>query len=72
MDDYARARLKSTGKLIVLKMITDQGTMNPLMSEVDFVQDEDLNKSLKHYVSVKAMSPLKSSINRFVSLFLVS
>lgn len=23
--------------------------MNPLMSAVDFVQDQDLNKSLKHY-----------------------
>ena len=22
---------------------------NPLMSEVDFIQDQDLNKSLKHY-----------------------
>lgn len=49
MDDYARARYKSTGELIVLKMITDAGTMNPLMSEVDFVQDEDLNKSLQHF-----------------------
>jgi len=47
MDDYARARFKKNGKLVILKLITDGG-MNPLMSEVDFVQDADLNKSLKH------------------------
>ncbi|KAG5684581.1 hypothetical protein PVAND_013806 [Polypedilum vanderplanki] len=48
MDDYAKAKYKSSGKLVVLKMFVDGG-MNPLMSEVDFVQDQDLNKSLKHY-----------------------
>lgn len=48
MDDYAKAKYKSNGKLTVLKMMIESG-MNPLMSEVDFVQDQDLNKSLKHY-----------------------
>lgn len=48
MDDYAKAKYKTTGKLTILKMFIDGG-MNPLMSEVDFVQDQDLNKSLKHY-----------------------
>ncbi|CAG9807358.1 unnamed protein product [Chironomus riparius] len=48
MDDYAKAKYKSDGRLVVLKMFVD-GAMNPLMSEVDFVQDQDLNKSLKHY-----------------------
>lgn len=48
MDDYAKAKYKSNGELTVLKMMTESG-MNPLMSEVDFVQDQDLNKSLKHY-----------------------
>lgn len=48
MDDYAKAKFKSNGRLTVLKMMTETG-MNPLMSEVDFVQDQDLNKSLKHY-----------------------
>lgn len=48
MDDYAKAKYKSNGELTVLKMMIDNG-MNPLMSEVDFVQDQDLNKSLKHY-----------------------
>lgn len=52
MDDYAKARYKTTRKLLVLKMITDAGTMNPLMSAVDFVQDGDLNKSLEHFVSI--------------------
>jgi len=49
MDDYAKARHKVTRKLMVLKMVTDEGAMNPLMSAVDFVQDGDLNKSLEHF-----------------------
>lgn len=52
MDDYAKARYKDTRKLLVLKMVTEEGTMNPLMSAVDFVQDGDLNKSLEHFVSI--------------------
>lgn len=51
MDDYAKARMKDTRKLIVLKMMTEQGTMNSMMSAVDFVYDGDLNKSLEHFVS---------------------
>lgn len=49
MDDYAKAKYKTTGQLIILKMFSETGGMNPLMSEVDFVQDQDMNKSLKHY-----------------------
>ena len=52
MEDYAKARDKVTRKLLVLKMITEDGKMNPLMSSVDFVQDGDLNKSLEHFVSI--------------------
>ena len=48
MDDYAKARYKSNGKPTVLKMVTDSG-MNPDMGKVDFVQEGDLNKSLKHF-----------------------
>lgn len=51
MDDYAKAKYKKTKKLTVLKMMTDDGGMNPEMSAVDFIQDGDLNKSLKHFVS---------------------
>lgn len=51
MDDYARARYKTNNRLTVLKLISETGGMNPEMSKVDFVQDEDLNKSLKHLVS---------------------
>lgn len=47
MDDYAKARYKRNGRPTVLKMMTETG-MNPEMSEVDFVQEGDLNKSLKH------------------------
>lgn len=48
MDDYVRARFKTNQKLTILKL-TENGQMNPLMASVDFVQDGDLNKSLKHY-----------------------
>ncbi|XP_073811366.1 canopy family protein seele [Musca autumnalis] len=48
MDDYLRATYKKTGKFTLLKIMID-GKMNPESSEVDFVQDDDLNKSLGHY-----------------------
>jgi len=48
MDDYVKARYKKSKRLTVLSM-TGGGFMNPEMSKVDFVQDGDLNKSLKHY-----------------------
>lgn len=50
MDDYVRATWKSNGTLLILNLITE-GVMNPLMSDVDIIQDDDLNKSLKFYVS---------------------
>lgn len=52
MDDYIRATKKSDGSLIIMKIITENGQMNPLMSEVDVIQDDDLNKSLKYYVGL--------------------
>lgn len=51
MDDYAKARYKDTQELTILKFIDDNGKMNPDISEVDFIQDGDLNKSLQHFVS---------------------
>lgn len=50
MDDYVRAKKKSNGQLTVMKLVIN-GAMNPESSSVDFVQDDDLNKSLKYYVS---------------------
>ncbi|XP_044265999.1 protein seele [Tribolium madens] len=49
MDDYVRATWKSNGTLTLLKLITEDGKMNNDMSEVNLVQDDDLNKSLKYY-----------------------
>ncbi|XP_022900523.1 protein seele [Onthophagus taurus] len=49
MEDYVRATYKSNGKLTLLKMVLSDGSMNPDMSIVDFIQDDDLNKSLKYY-----------------------
>lgn len=48
LDDYVKARYKASKQLTILKM-TENGGMNPEMSLVDFIQDGDLNKSLKHY-----------------------
>lgn len=53
LDDYAKARFKSNGTLTIMKLTSPGGGMNPDMSLVDFVQDGDLNKSLKHFVSVE-------------------
>lgn len=49
MDDYVRGLWKSNGTLTIMKMVSSEGKMNPHMSEVEFVQDDDLNKSLKYY-----------------------
>lgn len=51
MDDYVKARYKTNKQLTVMKLTTESGGMNPDMSSVDFIQDGDLNKSLKHFVS---------------------
>jgi len=48
MDDYVRATFKENGTLTVMPLLLD-GQMNPLMNEVDVVQDSDLNKSLRYY-----------------------
>lgn len=55
MDDYVRATKKSNGQLTLLKLIGDDGQMSPEMGEVDIIQDDDLNKSLKYYVSIIIM-----------------
>ncbi|KAK9503456.1 hypothetical protein O3M35_010006 [Rhynocoris fuscipes] len=49
MKDFVRARMKSNRKLVVLPLFVSEGKMNPLISEVDLIQDSDLNKSLKFY-----------------------
>ncbi|OXU26490.1 hypothetical protein TSAR_003616 [Trichomalopsis sarcophagae] len=48
MEDYVRATYKSNGKLTLLKLMSDGG-VNPLINEVDIVQDGDLNKSLEYF-----------------------
>ncbi|XP_050306238.1 protein seele [Anthonomus grandis grandis] len=49
MDDYVRGLHKSNGTLTLFKMIGPNGQMNPLINDIEFVQDDDLNKSLKYY-----------------------
>lgn len=65
MDDYAKARYKTSRKLTIIKMIAESGGMNPEMSAVDFVMDGDLNKSLEHFVRF-----LNTKIE-FISAFLM-
>lgn len=48
-DDYVKATYKSSGDLTILKLIDENGKMNPEMGEVDILPDADLNKSLKFY-----------------------
>lgn len=69
MDDYARATTKKTGELKLLRLMTHEGKMNPEISEVDFVQDSDLNKSLKFYVSKKESKDLFLKIILIFFLF---
>lgn len=49
MEDYVKANLKSNGEFTLLKIMIN-GAMNPKTSEVDIIQDDDLNRSLSHYV----------------------
>lgn len=55
MDDYVRVYYKSTGKLAIMQLITKDGSMNPDFSKTKFVTDDDLNKSLEYYVSMKSL-----------------
>ncbi|XP_033219421.1 protein seele [Belonocnema kinseyi] len=46
-DNYIRATHKSSGRLTLLNLFAPAGGMNPDMSKVEIIQDEDLNKSLR-------------------------
>lgn len=60
MDDYVKAKYKTSKKLTIIKMMLEGGGMNPEMSAVEFIQDGDLNKSLKHFVSKTGEIPARS------------
>ena len=51
-EDYAQAKYKASGEPTIIRLMTHEGNMNPLMSMVDMVPDEDLNTKLKFYVSI--------------------
>ena len=51
-EDYAQAKYKSSGEPTIIRLMTHEGNMSPLMSQVDMVPDEDLNTKLKFYVSI--------------------
>jgi len=48
-EDYAQAKSKVTGEPMIIRLMTHEGNMNPKMSEVDMVPDDDLNTRLKFY-----------------------
>jgi hypothetical protein len=52
-EDYAQATLKTTGKPTLIRMMTPEGNMNPMFSDVDIVPDDELNTKLKFYVSLR-------------------
>lgn len=58
MDDYVRAIWKSNGTLTILPLVESIGDFDKL----DIVQDDDLNKSLKYYVSIILTFNMKISI----------
>jgi len=48
-EDYAQAKSKVSGEPTIIRLMTHEGNMNPKMSEVDMVPDDDLNTRLKFY-----------------------
>jgi len=48
-EDYAQAKYKASGEATIIRLMTHEGNMNPLMSQVDMVPDDDLNTKLKFY-----------------------
>jgi len=52
---FLKGKEKSSGEPTIIRMTTHEGNMNPRFSEVELVQDEDLNTKLKFYVSLKPL-----------------
>uniref|UniRef100_A0A1B6CCV6 DUF3456 domain-containing protein n=2 Tax=Clastoptera arizonana TaxID=38151 RepID=A0A1B6CCV6_9HEMI len=48
MEDWVKAKYKSNGQLVVFPLLIDD-KMNPIMNEVDIIQDSNLNKNIKLY-----------------------
>jgi len=48
-EDYAQAKYKSSGEPTIIRLMTHEGNMNPVMGDVDIVPDDDLNTKLKFY-----------------------
>jgi len=49
MEDYVQATTKDTGERTLVKLVSDDNTMNPDISKVNITPDEDLNKMVKYY-----------------------
>ena len=64
-EEYAQAKYKSSGEPTIIRLMTHEGNMSPLMSQVDMVPDEDLNTKLKFYVSMTRpcmISPVRRNL----------
>uniref|UniRef100_T1HA39 DUF3456 domain-containing protein n=1 Tax=Rhodnius prolixus TaxID=13249 RepID=T1HA39_RHOPR len=65
MKDFVRARLKSNGQLVVIPLFSQAGQMNSMISDVDIIQDSDLNKSLQFYCEGILEENEESFVKRF-------
>lgn len=51
-DNYAKATYKNSGNLVLVDLQNPFNDKSPKMDQVNFIQDGDLNKSLKFLVSL--------------------
>ena len=65
-EDYAQAKHKSNGQPTIIRLMTHEGNMNPLMSQVDIVPDDDLNTRLKFYVSTLILVTTKTALHTYL------
>ncbi|XP_039299114.1 protein seele isoform X2 [Nilaparvata lugens] len=49
MEDYVKAKHKTTGEIVIFPLTLEGNKMNPIISEVDIIQDPGLNKNIKLY-----------------------
>ncbi|XP_054279780.1 protein seele [Macrosteles quadrilineatus] len=52
MEDYVRATYKSNGQLAVLKLVLEDGKMNPDLQDVDIVTDGEIHTLKYHCESI--------------------
>ncbi|XP_043268392.1 protein seele [Venturia canescens] len=64
LNDYVRAIDKKSKRLTLINLLSPTGGMNVKMSEIDIVQDGDLNKSLE-YLCRDVVGSMEDEITEF-------